>query len=87
MLKHKKVVGMLEYAADKLVISTIGGAILLISDWEVVREIPELNKFNLKKEHFVPLPGFDIDKLPFIVCSGSATINLINVRDHDSKAE
>ena len=43
--------------------------------------IPEPNVNNQIKAHLVALPGFDVERFPFIACSGSATINLINVRD------
>ena len=53
---------------------------LLIHDWKVVRIIQDQNPGNKDKCWISPIPGFDEETLPFLVCSGSQSFNLINVK-------
>ena len=54
---------------------------MIIQNWEAVRIIPGNSFGNIDKYWFEPLPGFDYDDFPFIVCSGSESLNLLNVKE------
>ena len=54
---------------------------LLISDWENIRCIYDLNSSNIHKHFSFMLPNFDVEKFPFIAVCGAANLSLFNVRD------
>ena len=37
---------------------------------------------NQNKYSIEPIPGFDIEKFPFLVCSGESSFNLFSVKDY-----
>ena len=53
--------------------------ILVINKWCVTNRISD-DQGNTLKYQLLPISGYDYDTLPFVVSSGSKSINLINVK-------
>ena len=66
-----------------MVVALESASLLLLKDWGLVRVFSDPNPNNdfWRKGYMAPLPGFDADNFPFIACSGSRGINLVNVTD------
>ena len=56
---------------------------LLISNWVPTRVVYKVAPGNFYKHWIRPIPGFDEEYYPFLVCSGRESFNLINVKDAD----
>ena len=81
LLHNESVDGIFEYAANKIVITLFPKDILVLDNWETIRIVVEDHAGNDQKAFIAPLPGFDEDKFPFLVCNGYESLNLINLKD------
>ena len=88
-LKKKLVNSVYEYSENKLIIVT-KRTILLFDNSVLIRTYLDfatklstgnsfVHKYGLAHGYITPLPGFDIEKFPFLVCQGTLAIALINV--------
>ena len=64
-----------------MVVAVHPNELVVVHNWTVRARIPDLNPANISKYWIQPMPRFDAAKFPFLVCSGEATFNLVNVRD------
>ena len=53
---------------------------IIVKNWNVIHEIADPNPLNTGKHSMLALPDFNVESLPFLVCSGARTINMINVK-------
>ena len=82
LLKNEYIDSVLEYQQEKMLVSLkTPPNILVLHDWEVVHEIVGDDLNNTSISWLAPLPGFDIETFPFVVCSGKKTFSLINVKE------
>ena len=72
---------MLEFAADKMIVHVSSRDLMILHNWQVVKQIIDPVFSNTLKYWIKPLPGFDEEEFPFVVCSGWMTFNIINVRE------
>ena len=56
--------------------------LMILHDWQVVSKIIDPVYSNTLKYWIKPLPGFDEQSFPFLICSGWMTFNIINIRDY-----
>ena len=63
---------LIEYAPDEISVWNSGGrnSMLIIKHWEVVFEIVDPMAGNVQKSFMMPLPDFDVNEFPFLLCSG-----------------
>ena len=73
---------MIEYARNKIVVSLHPTDLLMIENWKPVKVIFRMMPNNHSKCYLAPFPNFDMKDFPFLVCSGSESYSLINVRDY-----
>ena len=84
LLKHEEVHNLFEYAPGKIIVSVYETDFLLLDNWKclnvIIRDsqVGNDNKFWIDFMH-----GFDVEKFPFLVCSGRETFNFINVKDQE----
>ena len=64
-----------------MIVTVHPNELLVVHNWKVLDKILDKNQANTSKYWMQMMPGFDEETFPFIVCSGSTTFNLINVRD------
>ena len=70
-----------EYAPDRFAIWSSGNCVmLLVNNWHVVYALEDERSGNLSKTWVAPLPRFDLDTLPFVMCSGQECYSLVNVK-------
>ena len=81
IIKNEKVDTVLEYATDKMLIAVYPTDLLIAHDWKLIRVLLKIQPGNFNKHYIVPLPDFDEQTYPFIVCSGRENFNLINVKE------
>ena len=62
-----------------MILSLLPTDLVIIHNWEVVSVIYKIQPGNITKHWFAPLPDFDIETYPFLVCSGRENFMLINV--------
>ena len=79
MIKGPLIDSMLEFSDNQMLLTIYPSDLLIIEDFKRVRVINSINLGSRKKFWISPLPGFDINSFPFLVCSGSQAYNLINV--------
>ena len=85
LIKNEKVESIHEYAEAKLILSLYPTDLLLISNWVATSVVYKVAPGNLLKHWIRPIPGFDEEHYPFLVCSGRESLNLINVKNADSE--
>ena len=87
-LKREMVYSVFEYCKDKVLLAT-RTSVLLFHGRQFVKVFADANTLHVPKgelntvDYFDALPGFDVDKFPFVACSGSQGIRLINL-NHDN---
>ena len=66
-----------------MLVALESASILLLQDWKLQKIFNDPNSNNdfWKKAYLSPLPGFDEAEFPFIACSGSHSINIINLQE------
>ena len=64
-----------------MVVAVHPNELLIVDNWKVTAHIQDQNPANIGKYWLHTMPGFDEENFPFLVCSGDATFNLVNVRD------
>ena len=82
LLKNEGVYSILEFAANRMIISVQLTDFLIAHDWQVVNCISDRNLGNTQKCWMALLPGFDQETFPFIISSGFESFNLINVNEY-----
>ena len=80
-MKNELVVSLLEYARNKVIIHVSSRDLMILHDWNVIKQINDPSYSNTLKYWIKPLPGFDVQNFPFLICSGWMTFNIINIRD------
>ena len=80
LIRHLEIAQAYEYARNKLIISIHPANLLLVDNWFVTNEIADANELNTEKYWVLPLPNFNPDSFPFLVCSGRESFNLVNVK-------
>ena len=73
---------MVEYAPNKLLITTYPNNNMIVDDWKAVHLVVHDGSIaaNTQKFWLAPLPGFHEKDFPFFVCSGLEKVELINVK-------
>ena len=79
LLTNEYIISAHEFGEGSLVIHVQEIDVLLVKEWKVVKVISEKDPGNARKYWFQPLPFFDPEEFPFIVCSGTKSFNLINL--------
>ena len=82
LLKNEACQAICEFAPNKMAIYARPAHLFIVHDWEVVRRIEDSDMKNQNKYSIEPIPGFDIEKFPFLVCSGESSFNLFSVKDY-----
>ena len=41
-----------------------------MKDWKVIQEVVDYAAGNVQKSFMMPLPDFDLNEFPFLLCSG-----------------
>ena len=82
MLDKEYVRALLVYAHNQMLVHVEPTDLLIVSDWKVTQLIKDPDSGNIQKFMLMPLPGFDKDTFPFVVCSGGKSMNLINVKNY-----
>ena len=79
---NEKVFSAIEYSEDQIVVALESATLLLLKNWELTHTYSDPNKQNdfWRRGFLATLPGFDSENFPFIACSGSKGINLVNVK-------
>ena len=82
LLKHSYAWSCTEYAPNSLILFSDDGGdqLILIRDWKVIKVIMDPIAGNGNKNDIRCLPNFDLNKFPFMVCSGKLNYNLVNVK-------
>ena len=81
ILNNENIYAVYEFAKDKLIAySNKSNDLLVMHDWEVIHVISDSKIRNTIKHWVRPLPGFNADKLPLMLCSGNESYSLINVK-------
>ena len=80
LLTNEYIISAFEFGEGSLVIHVQEIDVLLVKEWKVVKVISEKDPGNARKFWFQPLPFFHADEFPFMVCSGTKSFNLINLR-------
>ena len=52
-----------------------------MQNWNRAFLIQDPDTHNHSKRWISPLPGFSEQEFPFLVCAGSASFNLVNIKD------
>ena len=63
-----------------MIIAVYPTDLLISHNWNITHVLFKIQPGNFNKHWIRPLPGFDLDKYPFLVCSGRENYNLINVK-------
>jgi len=81
LLKNEKVESICEFAINRLVLGIFPRDLIVTQNWQVAHIIKDQNLANSLKHWISPLPGFDKDSFPFLLCSGRKSFNLVNVKN------
>ena len=84
-LRDEGVQAVHEYAVGKMIVSIVFTDLLLVHNWNPYRYISRVEPGNCQKFFFEPLPNFDEEKFPFLLCSGYESYTLINVKEGRSE--
>ena len=79
-MHYEVIKAVLEFSPDKFLVHVYPTKLLVMHDWEVVRAIIDPAPGNITKNWLCPLPTFDEDDFPYVVCSGYETCNIVNVK-------
>ena len=81
LLMNENVYAVHEFAKDKIIIYSNNSDLLLVAhEWIVIHEISDSEIRNSLKHWLRPLPGFNADTFPLMLCSGNESYSLINVK-------
>ena len=80
-MKDEVISSVLEYTKNKILVHVTSRDIYVVHEWQVVHRIKETSAGNTMKFWIAPLPGFDEEKFPFVICNGWETYNLINTKE------
>ena len=80
-IQEKMIDYAFEYAPDKMIVHTRPTDLLVVHNWKIVGLIRDDKPGNLHKLMILPLPGFDEETFPFMLCSGYESFDLVNIRD------
>ena len=72
---------MIEYADDRMLVHVAPTDLLIVIGGSVVSCLSDPNPGNHQKYWLEVLPGFDVEKFPFVVVSGCQSFNLVNVKE------
>ena len=70
MLMYELAYAVLEYKANKMILSLHPCDMLLADNWEPIRHIDSAFAGNIEKNYIRKHPMFDEVKFPFLICSG-----------------
>ena len=85
ILRNTHVMSLLEYAKNKVLIATSSSGntssqeIVHLNNFRFVQIYRGLTFETGKNIHMSCLPNFNVDNFPFVICSDSKNINLVNV--------
>ena len=82
LLRDEAAQTICEYATNKMIVAIHEADLLVINDWQDVRMIKQQYTGNINKDFIIPLPDFDEQRFPFLLCSGYQHICLVNIRKH-----
>ena len=82
LIDQEYVASILEYAQNQIIVHVKPTDLLIVNCWKVTQLIKDPDSGNICKLVLTPLPGFDKDFFPFVVCTGNNSMNLINVKEH-----
>ena len=80
LIKNERVESICAFAPDGLILSASPADLLVVRDYKVIHYVSDPDRGNIVKHWQAILPFFDIDECPFILSSGSASYNLVNVK-------
>ena len=72
---------LIEYAQNKLLITSGPSHSYTVSNWKEVRIIFGPEHYNLNY-YVLPLPGFDETTFPFFAVCGTKNLSILNVNTH-----
>ena len=72
--------GVCAFPPDGILAFTYPCNFLVLRNWKVTNKIIDPVPGNARKFWLKPLPNFDIEHCPFIISSGNATYNIVNVK-------
>ena len=55
--------------------------LIIVKNWNIIHEIDETNPLNTGKNLILPLPNFHTESLPFVICAGAYSFNIVNVNN------
>ena len=71
---------VIEFSINSFLVHVRPTNLLVVNNWQVSYSISESDSENIHKYWLIPLPRFDVDKFPFIVCSGYSSYNIVNIK-------
>ena len=82
-LKNEIVTSLLKCSPTQILASTFHNQLLLLENWVVIRKFEDPSELNNRSLQgwLCKLPGFNMEKFPFIVWSGETSINLVNINE------
>ena len=86
VIKKELVSQILEYAPNKLLLHLQPKDLMLVEDWKATKIIKDPRSGNRLKQWLCPMPGFDLEEFPFIICSGTESYNILNLKTYYMQA-
>ena len=59
---------------------------MLVEDWRATKIIKDPRSGNILKQWLCPMPGFDLEEVPFVLSSGSESFNIVNLKTYFMQA-
>ena len=81
LLRDEAPVTICEYGTNKMIVAIEPTDLIVIENWTYCRLIKKVSQGNIMKNYIAPLPSFDEQRFPFLLCSGYEHFSLINIRD------
>ena len=80
LIKNESVNAICAFPPDGMILSVNPLDLIVTRDWKVTHYISDPDSGNDMKRWQAILPFFDFNECPFVVSSGEASYNLINVK-------
>ena len=81
LMKNEYVQSCTEFAPNNIIVfADLSQCLMVLKDWKVVHELSQMDPGNTEKFWQAPVPGFDVDDFPFVLCSGKVSYNLVNIK-------
>ena len=84
VFKHELPLFTIEYAKNKMLITSYPSHNYIVKDWQAVSVIPNPESANFNF-FALPMPGFDEQAFPFLALCGQKNINILNINTYVHK--